>query len=212
LFRLRALAMPVREARGIGFERQVEGAAEEADRVIVARQRDHFDYLRLVEMGGEFRPGFVTYGAAVDQIVDGGQQRPFVGRPAGRIGRSVDGRRDPFRVEADLFREEGDVDAPFIFGPESCRGAVDHDLALAEREGAPVEQAAGKHLPEDARVACHRPEQVQRRDARRHGARKSSGDLGRVRLFGGRDAGHAGLQTACYIFRSNRKCGALQKM
>ena len=141
-------------------------------------------------MCGEFIPPFVTAGAAVDQIVDGGQQRPFVGRPAGGIGRPMDRGGNPFRVEADLFREEGDVDAPFILGPEPGRRAIDHDLALAQRKRALVEQTAGKHLAEDARVARHRAEQDQRRHARGHRPRQNGCNLGRVRRVGRSDAGH----------------------
>ena len=73
----------LRKARGVAFERQLEPAAEEADRVVVADQRDHLEDLRLVEMRGERRPGRVADGAMVDQIVDQRRAAP-ARRPSSR--------------------------------------------------------------------------------------------------------------------------------
>jgi len=99
-------------------------------------------------------------------------------------------------AKADLPCEQCDMHAPFVFGTEPRRGAVDHDLALAQAEGTFVEQAAGEHLREDARAPGHGSEQQQRFDAGRHDAPERFGD-GRFVGRGDRgDAGHATVYVA----------------
>ena len=76
------------------------------------------------------------------------------------------------------------MDAPFVLAAEARRRAVDHDLALAQREAAFVEQTAGEHPGEDAGIARHRAEQDQRLDAGRHDALELGGNGGRIGGFG----------------------------
>src|SRR2546425_1183601 len=58
-----------------------------------------------------------------------------------------------------------------LVGATAARaGAVDHDLALAQRNRAAVEQTSGTEAVVDARHSSERGEQQQRRDAGRHDA------------------------------------------
>jgi hypothetical protein len=94
---------------------------------------------------------------------------------------------------------------------------VDHQLALAQREVAAVEQAAGEELAEQPPVARQRGEQHQRRHAGRHRAVERGLHLGREGRGCGGDAGGAGhggcgtnmLQRDCYHFGSIRECKAI---
>jgi len=83
------------------------------------------------------------------------------------------------------------MNTPFVLAAEPRRGAVDHDLALAQADWAFVEQAAGEHLAEYARALRHGAEQRQRLEAGRHDAFQRLGNVGWIRRFGGSDAGHA---------------------
>src|SRR5690242_14009843 len=83
------------------------------------------------------------------------------------------------------------MDAPFVLAAQPRRGAVDHDLALAQAERPFVEQAASEHPPEHTGALRHRAKQDERLEARRRDALERFGDGGWVGRFGGSDAGHA---------------------
>jgi len=146
--------------------------------VVVADQRDRLEDLRFVEVRRERAPGRVAERMPLDQVVDQCDQGLLLGSPASGIRRAVYGRGDLSLAEADLAGEQRDMDAPFVLAAQACRGAVDHDLALAQAERAFVEQAAGKHLAEHARAPRHGAEQRQWLEAGRHDAPERLGDGG----------------------------------
>jgi hypothetical protein len=82
---------------------------------------------------------------------------------------------------------------------QPCRRAVDHELALAQRQRAFVEQATGEHLLEDARALCHGTEQHQRLAPLGHDAVEFGRNLRRIGSFGGGDAGHG--RSPCLVLQ-----------
>jgi hypothetical protein len=86
--------------------------------------------------------------------------------------------------------------APFVFAAQPRRRAVDHDLALAQGEGALIQQASGEHLAEDAGIARHGAEQDQRLHSGRHDAGEGVGNGGCVGRDGRFDAVHATVYAA----------------
>jgi hypothetical protein len=61
--------------------------------------------------------------------------------------------------------EDRDVDAPFVFASRPRAGAVDDDLAFAQRQRPAVQQTAGAEFLPGAWLAGDHAEQHQRRRA-----------------------------------------------
>src|SRR5262245_40875188 len=73
-------------------------------------------------MASQHGPGLLADGAPIDQVVDQGDQRLLLRRPAGGLAAVLDRRFDLFGSEAHSFAEEGDVHAPFVLAA-STNGA-----------------------------------------------------------------------------------------
>src|SRR5439155_1278761 len=88
--------------------------------------------------------------------------------------------------------------APLVGAAASRAGAVDYNLAVAQRDRTPIEQARGTEAGPDARHSSERGEQQQRRDAGRHEAIEDCLQLGRIRRAHGLDTvrGHGGADTS----------------
>ena len=98
--------------------------------------------------------------------------------------------RDFRRRQMRALREEGHVHAPLVLGAAAGAGPVDHDLALAQRDRAAVEQAPRHDAQEHPLVHRERAEQGERRHARRHDALERGGH---GRGIGWRERRDAGL-------------------
>src|SRR6266542_3319922 len=92
------------------------------------------------------------------------------------------------------------VDTPFVFGAAARAGAQDHQLAAAQRDAASVQQAAGYHALQDARIARHCSKQEQRRSAA-HEVVEFCLHVWRIWGIDGRNAGrrHGGV-SICFDF------------
>src|SRR6185437_11144051 len=100
----------LRKSCSVAFEREAEAAAQEADRVVVADQRDRLEDLRFVEVRRERAPSRVAERVPLDQVVDQCDQGLLLGSPASGIRRAVYGRGDLSLAEADLAGEQRDMD------------------------------------------------------------------------------------------------------
>src|SRR5262249_28855048 len=148
-------------------------------------------------------------GGVIEQLVDGGQQRPRGDRRGGGGEVAV--------VEAHRRGEGGGVHAPLVLGAAARRGAQNHQLAVARRQRAAVEQRAAEraHALEQERAARERAKQPQRLDggAGRHPPGQRGGQLGGVGRVDGGDArrgnGRHGI-LQCYSFCSATEIVVLQ--
>jgi hypothetical protein len=154
--------------------------------VVKAAQQHDFQNLRFVVMRrqrGEFR--LAERGRGVQRI-DGCDQRLLGGRPARRVGLAEHRGADLFVGQVRGSGKRCDMHAPFVLAFGQRAGAIDDDFALAQRQRAAVEQAAGAELLPGARAAGQHPEQRQRRRAA-HDAVELQLDLRRVRRLERRD-------------------------
>ena len=113
----------------------------------------------------------------MQRVAQADEQR-ILGAPAGIVRPAAHEGALLRGVEAGPLGEEGDMHAPLVFRAAARGDAVDHDLALAQRQVALVEQAAAHEALDQALVAGERAEEDERRDARRHQRIEAGGDLG----------------------------------
>lgn len=93
---------------------------------------------------GERLPQGITDRVRLVQRVGEVDQQRFLVRPGPGLRVALDDRRLR-RLPADARAVGRYMHAPFVFGAAARGRAQDHQLALAQRDAAPVEQAAGHH-------------------------------------------------------------------
>src|SRR6185436_19399206 len=130
---------------------------------------------------------------------------PFLVAPRGISRISVHRRAELFLRQRHALSEERDVHTPFVGAAAARAGAVDHDLAVAERERAAIEQAAGAKAIPDARNASQRREERQWRHAGRHDRVEHLLKLGRIWR---RDGLHARCTLGSIVHRLAAFAGA----
>src|SRR5882762_1486450 len=123
------------------------------------------------------------------QLINQPDQQPLLIGPRRIIRTAVHGGAHLSGRQANALGEKCDVNAPLVGAAAARAGTVDHDLAVAHRDWAAVEQAAGAESFVDAWHSGERGEQQQRRDARRHDAVEHRLQLGRIRWANGLDTG-----------------------
>jgi len=138
--------------------------------MVEAGQRDQLDQLRLGPVHPQCGPERVVHPGPVVEGVHQSDEQALVLRERVGPGLGHAGGGHLRRGEADPLREEGHVHAPFVLRAAAGARPVDDDLALAQADGAAVQQAARHHPQEDPLVDGEGTEQRERRDPGRHDA------------------------------------------
>ncbi len=162
--------------------------------MVEAGQGHQLDELLLGEVPAQRRPERVVHPRVVVERVHEAHEQALPLRERGRIAARDGGQLG--RGEPHPLGEEGHVHPPLVLAAAAGAGAVDDDLALAQRQVALVEQPAAHEALEQALVAGEHAEQDEGRDAGRHQGIEADLDICRIRGVRRGDAGACGHDNA----------------